>query len=141
MLKWYFYCYSSFTWNQIFRNWNSQKMSFSTILKFWIWIFIKFEQFFMSQIYQNSIFSVSKIVKKTIFEIQILPKLISRKIRWQLDSWTSTLWGLNFTFSKFLEHSAACFDPSIATFSCIFRLFDVKTFRHDDEIERTVAEL
>ena len=41
-----------------------------------------YEQFFKFQIYQKSKFRVSNIVKKAIFDIQILPKLISHKIEW-----------------------------------------------------------
>ena len=36
------------------------------------------------------------------FEIQTLPKLISRKIEWQINS---CIVDLNFTFRKFLEQS------------------------------------
>ena len=38
-----------------------------------------------------------------IFKTQIVPKLISRKIEWQI---TSCIMHLNFTFWKFLEQSA-----------------------------------
>ena len=38
-----------------------------------------------------------------IFDIQILPKFISHKIEWQISS---CILDLNFTFWKFLEHSA-----------------------------------
>ena len=62
----------------------------------------QFEQFFKSQISQNSKFRVSKIVKKAIIEIQILPKIDFSKIGWQSDFHTV---GLNFIFSKFLEQS------------------------------------
>ena len=62
-----------------------------------------FEPFLKSQLYQNSKLIASDIVKMAIFEIQILPKSISRKIEWQIHS---SIVGLNLTFSKFLEHSA-----------------------------------
>ena len=62
-----------------------------------------FELFFTYQIYQNSKFWVSKIVKKAIFEIHILPKLISRKVGSNQILEFSV--GLNFTFWNFPEHS------------------------------------
>ena len=67
-------------------NSNSQEMSFLAILEVLNFEFDKFELFFKSQIYQNSNFRVSKIVRKAIFEIPILPKLSSRKMGWQLNS-------------------------------------------------------
>ena len=67
---------------------------------------------------------MSKIAKKAIFEIQILPKLISRKIGWQLDFHTVTL---NFTFFKFLEHSVLKFFLFILQKALQFsNLFQVK---------------
>ena len=47
----------------------------------------QFEPWFKSQIYPNSIFRVSEIVK-----MAILPKMISRKTALQLNSWISTQW-------------------------------------------------
>ena len=41
-----------------------------------------FEQFFKSQIYQNSKLEVSEIVKMAIFVIQVLSKLISHKFEY-----------------------------------------------------------
>ena len=64
---------------------NGQKMPFLPILEVLNCDFSKSEQFFKSQIYQNSKFRVSKTVKKAIYAIQILPKLISRKIGWLLE--------------------------------------------------------
>ena len=58
-------------------------------------IFSKFEPFLKSQFQQNSNFRVWNC-KIAIFDIQILPKLITCKIEC-VD--------LNFTFWKFLEHS------------------------------------
>ena len=63
----------------------------------------KFEHFFKSQIYHYPNFRVSKIVKKAIFAIQILPNLISRKIGWPIKFHNVDL---NFTFIEFVEHSA-----------------------------------
>ena len=68
------------------------KKSFLAILEVLNFEFGQFEQFFKSQICQNSKFRVSKIVKMAIFEIQILLKLISRNTALQLNSWISILW-------------------------------------------------
>ena len=54
-----------------------------------------FQPFLNSQIYQNSKLRVSEIVKMAILEIQNLPKLISRKIEWQINP---CIMDLNFTF-------------------------------------------
>ena len=62
-------------------NSNGQKLSFLAILEVLDSDFSQCEQF-----YQNTKFRISKIVKKAIFEIQILPKLISRKFGWQFNS-------------------------------------------------------
>ena len=89
-------------------------MSFLTLLEALNFNFSNFEPFPKSQICQNSKLRVSEIVKKAIFEIQILPKLFSLKIEWQINS---CIVDLNFTFWKFLEHSAVlrtCFNPLIA---------------------------
>ena len=93
-----FYCHSDFMWNQILVNSDGQKLSFLAILEV---LNFDFEPFLNSQIYQNSKLRVSEIVK--MLEIQILPKLISYKINWQINS---CIVDLNFTFWKFLEHSA-----------------------------------
>ena len=95
-----FYCHSDFMWNQILVNSDGQKLSFLAILEV---LNFDFEPFLNSQIYQNSKLRVSEIVK--MLEIQILPKLISYKINWQINS---CIVDLNFTFWKFLEHSAIC---------------------------------
>ena len=52
---------------------------------------------------QNSKLRVSEILKMVIFEVQILPKLISCKIKCQINS---CIVDLNFNFLKFLEHGA-----------------------------------
>ena len=49
-----------------------------------------------------------------ILEIQNLPKLISRKIEWQIITW---IMDLNFTFWKFLEHSATLYWFNMAYFN------------------------
>ena len=69
-----------------FGEFKRSKISFLTLLEVLNFDFIKFEPFLKSEIYQNSKFRVSEIVKMAIFEIQILPKLISPKIEWQIDS-------------------------------------------------------
>ena len=61
-------------------------MSFLALLEPLNFDFRKFEPFFKSQIYQISNLRASEIVKMAIFESQILPKLISRKIEWQTNS-------------------------------------------------------
>jgi len=61
-------------------------MSFLALLEVLNLNFSKFEPFLKSQMYQNSKLRVSKIVKMAIYEIQILSKLISRKIEWQINS-------------------------------------------------------
>ena len=63
--------------------------------EFW---FDKFKPFLKSKIYQNSKLRVSENIKIAIFEIQILPKLFSRKIEWQINS---CIGNLNFTFQCF----------------------------------------
>ena len=45
----------------------------------------QFEPCFKSQIYTNSIFRVSEIVKMAIFNFRIMPKLISDQIEWQTN--------------------------------------------------------
>ena len=92
---WWFYNFSDLTWNQFLLNWNGQKMWFLTILKGLNFDFGKFKPFLKSKIHQNSKFRVSKVVKMAFFEIQILPKLISHKIEWQVNS---CIVDLNFTF-------------------------------------------
>ena len=79
-------------------------MSFLAILEVLNLDISKFEQLFKSQIYQIPISEYLRIVKKAIFEIQIFPKLISRKIKWQLHFYTVNF---NFTFSEkqYLEQS------------------------------------
>ena len=79
-----------------------QKMSFLAFLEVLNFNFRQFEPFLKSKIYQNSKWRVSEVVKMAIFEIQILPKLISHKIEWQKDS---CIVDLNYTFLEFLEHS------------------------------------
>ena len=79
-----------------FGEYKQSKMAFLAILEALTFNFGQFEQFFKSQIYQISKFRSSIIVKKAIFEIQHLAKLISCKIQWQINSW---IVGLNFTFS------------------------------------------
>ena len=86
-------------------------MSFLALLEILNFSFSKFEPFPKSFIYQNSNFRVSKVVKKAIFEIQILQKLISHKIGigWHamaIKFLNFHTVGLTFTFFKFLEHSA-----------------------------------
>ena len=66
----------------------------------------KFEPFTKYQIYPNSKLRVFKIAKMVLFEILILPKLISRQIDWQINSCIADL---NLTFRKFLEHSVVEF--------------------------------
>ena len=85
--------------------WNScsQKCQFWHFLRFWICDFSTFELFLKSQIYQNSKLSVSEIVEMAIFEIKMLLNFISHKIECQSNFWNLDL---NFTFWKFLEHSA-----------------------------------
>ena len=79
-----------------FAKFKKSKMSFLALLEVLNFNFSKFEPFLKSQIYQNSRLSVSKIVKMAIFgTIQFLPKLISRKIEWQIDFCKVEL---NFTF-------------------------------------------
>ena len=95
---------SNFTWNQIFLNSNDRKISILAFLEVLNSNFGITEPFLKSEIYQNSKLRVSEIVKIAIFVIQILPKLISHKIEWQIDS---CIVDLNFTFWKFLEHSGA----------------------------------
>ena len=68
-------------WNQISAISNGQKLSFLAISEVLILDVSKFEQFCESQFYQNSKFRISEIVKMAIFEILILPKLISHKIK------------------------------------------------------------
>ena len=68
-------------------------------------IFSKFEPFLKFQICQNSKLRVSEIVKMAIFEIQIMPKLISRKIGWQIEFLNIHTVGHKFTFQKFMKHS------------------------------------
>ena len=75
-----FTCHSDLMWNQV--NLNHFQSLKSTKIQSW---------------------ETREIVKMEIFEIQTLPKLISRKIEWQI---TSCIMHLNFTFWKFLEHSA-----------------------------------
>ena len=55
-------------------------MSFSAISEVLDFEFGKFLQFFKAHICQNLKSRVSETVKLAIFDIQILPKLISRKI-------------------------------------------------------------
>ena len=98
-----FACQSDFTWSQILVNSNSQKMSFLALSEVMNLNFCKFEAFLKFKNYQNSKLRVSEIVKMAIFDIQILPKFISCKIEWQINI---CIVNLNFTFWKFLEHSA-----------------------------------
>ena len=79
---WSFYCHSNFTWNQILANSNGPKMLILTVLEVLNFDFSKFEQHSSPKFTKNSKFRVSKIVKKAIFEIQILPILILCKIGW-----------------------------------------------------------
>jgi len=59
---------------------NGEKISFLALLEVLNFNFDIFEPFLKSKIYQNSKLKVSEIVKMAIFQIQILPKLISHKI-------------------------------------------------------------
>ena len=97
-----FACHLDFTWNQILVSSNRQQMSILALLEVLNFDFGEFEPFFKSQICQNAKSRVCEIVKIAIFEIQILPKLISHKIEWQIDY---CIVDFNFTFWKFLEHS------------------------------------
>ena len=81
-------------------NSNGPKMSFLAIVEVLNLYFSQFEPFLKSQIYKNSKLRVSEIVKMAIFEIQLLPKLISRKTERHIDSCIVEL-----NFIKFLEHS------------------------------------
>ena len=80
-------------------------MSFLVHLEFLNFNFSQFDPFLKSQIDQNSKLRVSVIVKTAISDIQILPKLISRKTEWQINF---CIVAQNFTFSKFLEQGAQC---------------------------------
>ena len=86
-----------------FGEFKRSKMSFLALLEVLNFNFSKFEPFLKYQIYQNSNLTVSGMVKMAIFEIQILPKLLPSKIEFQINS---CIVDLNFTFCKFLEHSA-----------------------------------
>ena len=78
-------------------------MSSLTLLEALNFNFSKFEPFLKSQICWNSKLRVSEVVKMAIFKIPILPKLVLHKIEQLINSWIVEL---NFTFWKFLEHSA-----------------------------------
>ena len=86
-----------------FGEFKRQKMSLLALLEVLNLDFSKFEPFLKSLIYQNSKLRVSEIVKIAIFHIKLLPKLIPRKVESQINS---CIEDLNFTFLKFLEHSA-----------------------------------
>ena len=73
--------------NQILHEINSElKQSFLALLDVLNFDFSKFEPFFQVSNLPNSKLRVSEIVKMAIFDIQILPKLISCKIECQIDS-------------------------------------------------------
>ena len=61
-------------------------MSFLALLEVLNFDFSESEPFLKFQINQNSKLRVSEIVKMAIFDHQILPKLISAKIEWQINS-------------------------------------------------------
>ena len=71
------------------------KMSFLALLEVLNFDFSESEPFLKFQINQNSKLRESEIVKMAIFDHQILPKLISAKIEWQINS---CIEDLNFTF-------------------------------------------
>ena len=62
------------------------KKSFLAFLEVLNFDVSNFEPFLKSQIYQNSNLRDSEIVKMAIFDIQNLPKLISLKIEWQINT-------------------------------------------------------
>ena len=80
-------------------------MLFLAILKVLNFDFETFEQFFKSQIHQNSKLRVSKIVEKAIYDILVVPKL-DGKFPLEVKFSNFHTEGLNFTFCNFLEHSA-----------------------------------
>ena len=80
-------------------------MSFLALLEVLNFNFRQLKPLLKSQIDQNSKLRVSEMVKMAIFDIQILPKLISRKTEWQINF---CIVAQNFTFSKFLEQGAQC---------------------------------
>ena len=69
-----------------FGGFKGSKMSFLALLEVMNFNFGKFEPFLKFQIHQNSKLRVFIIVKMAMFDIQILPKLISSKIEWQINS-------------------------------------------------------
>ena len=74
-----FACHTDFYMKSNFGELKQSKMSFLALLEVLNFNFIKFETFLKFQIYKNSKLRVSEIVKMAIFDIQIVPKLISRK--------------------------------------------------------------
>ena len=74
---WWFYHHSSLTWNQILADSTGQKMSFLAILEVLILDFSKFEQFLHVPTFKVQ--SIKNWIKRAIFQILILPKVISRK--------------------------------------------------------------
>ena len=68
-----------------------------------------------------------------IFDIQILPKLVLRKIEWEIKS---CFVDLNFIFWKFLEHSVRgelfsnMTHPTSHSFQDHFQICEVKAARH-----------
>ena len=70
-------------------------MSFLAFLEVLNFNFSKFEPFLKSQIYQKLKSRVSEIVRMAVIDIQILQKLISSKIMWQINS---CIVDFNFTF-------------------------------------------
>ena len=79
----------NFPWNQFWQVWNLKNYYFDNFRgsEFWFWGF--FLQFFEAQILKIQSPGSQKTVKLAIFDIQILLKLISRKIEWQNNSWIS----------------------------------------------------
>ena len=87
---------------------NSQKLSVLAISEALNLDFDKFEHFFKSQIHKNSKLRVPEILKWPFlrFKFRINCSHVNLGGNWQLNSWIFHTVGLNFTFLKFLEHSA-----------------------------------
>ena len=111
------YCHSNFTWNQILGRSKDEKCNIEVLNL----NFSQFEPFLEFQNDQNSKLRVSEIVKLAIFEIQILPKLISRKIEWKINS---CIKDFSFTFWKFLEHSAYYFLDTVWLIYYFYKSFE-----------------
>ena len=96
-----FACHTYFTSNHILVNTNGPKMTFWHFLRFWILIQVILSNFQDPILLKLKVESLRNC-KMAIFDIQILPKLISHKIEWQINC---CIVDINFTFCKFLEHS------------------------------------